>query len=90
MHTAAGEVAFIMQIGALLEDVTTERAKKELKILIAMAPETGRAIENGRESTVPLEQIVILARALYDLSTAEKNEIKNRIKIVSSRKSGEC
>ena len=35
---AAGEVAFIMQIGALLEDMTTERAKKGLKNLIALAP----------------------------------------------------
>ena len=54
---AAGEVAFIMQIGALLEDMTTERAKKGLKNLIALAPETGRVIENGKESTVPVEQI---------------------------------
>ena len=54
---AAGEVAFIMQIGALLEDMTTERAKKGLKNLIALAPETGRVIENGKENTVPVEQI---------------------------------
>ena len=53
---AAGEVAFIMQIGALLEDMTTERAKKGLKNLIALAPETGRVIENGKENTVPVEQ----------------------------------
>ncbi len=49
---AAGEVAFIMAIGALLEDMTTERAKKGLKNLIALAPETGRVIRNGKESTV--------------------------------------
>ena len=30
---AAGEVAFIMAIGAILEDKTTERAKKGLKTL---------------------------------------------------------
>ena len=54
---AAGEVAFIMEIGALLEDMTTERAKKGLRNLIALAPETGRGIENGKESTVPVEQI---------------------------------
>lgn len=54
---AAGEVAFIMEIGALLEDMTTERAKKGLKNLIALAPETGRVIANGRESVVPVDQI---------------------------------
>ena len=54
---AAGEVAFIMQIGALLEDMTTERAKKGLKNLIALAPRTGRVIQDGRERTVAVEQI---------------------------------
>ena len=54
---AAGEVAFIMQIGALLEDMTTERAKKGLKNLIALATQTGRVIQDGRERTVAVEQI---------------------------------
>ena len=54
---AAGEVAFIMEIGALLEDMTTERAKKGLKNLIALAPETGRVIRDGREVSVPVGQI---------------------------------
>ena len=31
---AAGEVAFIMALGALLEDATTNRAKKGLKKLL--------------------------------------------------------
>ena len=30
---AAGEVAFIMSVGAILEDMTTERAKKGLNII---------------------------------------------------------
>ena len=54
---AAGEVSFIMEIGALLEDMTTERAKKGLKNLIAPAPETGRVIRDGREVSVPVWQI---------------------------------
>lgn len=54
---AAGEVAFIMEIGALLEDMTTERAKKGLKNLISLAPETGRVIRDGREVSVPVWQI---------------------------------
>ncbi|MBQ8930088.1 MAG: cation-transporting P-type ATPase, partial [Oscillospiraceae bacterium] len=33
---AAGEVAFIMELGALLEDATTNRAKKGLTNLIAL------------------------------------------------------
>ncbi len=54
---AAGEVAFIMEIGALLEDMTTNRAKKGLKKLISLVPETGRVIRNGEEITVPAAQI---------------------------------
>ena len=54
---AAGEVAFIMEIGALFEDMTTDRAKKGLKNLIALTPETGRIIREGEEKTVPAEEI---------------------------------
>ncbi len=56
---AAGEVAFIMEIGALLEDMTTERAKKGLKNLIALTPETGRVIRKGKENIVPVSDIHI-------------------------------
>ena len=56
---AAGEVAFIMEIGALLEEMTTERAKKGLKKLIALSPETGRVIRNGKEYPVPVAQIAV-------------------------------
>ncbi len=56
---AAGEVAFIMEIGALLEDMTTERAKKGFKNLIALTPETGRVIREGKENIVPVSDIHI-------------------------------
>ena len=55
---AAGEVAFIMAIGALLEDATTNRAKKGLKKLISLAPTQGRRIRNGKEELIPAEKIV--------------------------------
>ena len=41
---AAGEVAFIMCIGGILEDMTVERAKKGLSKLIALAPAQGRRL----------------------------------------------
>ena len=50
---AAGEVAFIMAIGAILEDMTTERAKKGLKKLISLAPTQGRRIRDGKEEIIP-------------------------------------
>ncbi|MBS1311748.1 MAG: cation-translocating P-type ATPase [Ruminococcus sp.] len=55
---AAGEVAFIMAIGALLEDATTNRAKKGLKKLISLAPTQGRCIRNGKEEMIPAEKIM--------------------------------
>ena len=58
---AAGEVAFIMAIGAILEDKTVERAKKGLNNLINLAPQTGRVLsdENGTvtEKTVDIAEI---------------------------------
>lgn len=56
---AAGEVAFIMAIGALLEDATTSRAKKGLKKLISLAPVQGRRIKNGSEEIISAEDICI-------------------------------
>ena len=54
---AAGEVAFIMAIGALLEDATTNRAKKGLRKLISLAPTQGRRLTGGREEMIPAAQI---------------------------------
>lgn len=54
---AAGEVAFIMAIGAILEEKTTERAKKGIKKLISLTPQQGRRISNGREEMIAAEDI---------------------------------
>ena len=54
---AAGEVVFIMAIGALLEEATTNRAKKGLKNLIRLAPVKGRRIKDGKEELIPAEEI---------------------------------
>ena len=54
---AAGEVAFIMAIGAILEEMTTNRAKKGLKNLISLAPTQGRRLKGGKEEMIPAEEI---------------------------------
>ena len=56
---AAGEVAWIMALGALLEDWTVERAKKGLRNLINLTPQTGRKIVDGVEKIVPVGEIKI-------------------------------
>jgi P-type Cu+ transporter len=58
---AAGEVAFIMAIGAILEDFTVARAKKGISKLISLVPQQGRKLiqiaDSVREEIVPVEQI---------------------------------
>lgn len=58
---AAGEIAFIMAIGEILEDITVNRAKKGISQLIKLSPQQGRKIikENGKitESVVSIEEI---------------------------------
>lgn len=56
---AAGEVAFIMAIGEILEDKTTERAKRGLKKLISLAPTQGRLILDGQEKMISAEEIKV-------------------------------
>ena len=55
---AAGEVAFIMALGALLEESITERAKKGLKNLLSLSPTQGRRIKGGAAEMVAIEEIV--------------------------------
>lgn len=54
---AAGEVVFIMALGALLEDATTNRSRKGLKKLISLTPTRGRRIRDGKEEMIPADQI---------------------------------
>lgn len=56
---AAGEVAFIMAIGGILETATANRAKAGLHHLLDMAPTMGRLLINGEEKWVAAEEIQI-------------------------------
>ncbi|MCL2299125.1 MAG: cadmium-translocating P-type ATPase [Firmicutes bacterium] len=56
---AAGEVAFIMAIGGILEEKTVARAQKGLKQLISLQPAQGRRIVGGKEETVPIAQVAL-------------------------------
>lgn len=56
-YFAAGEVALIMQIGSLLEDYTSGKAKKGIEKLIRLTPQTAHVIRNGMEMELPAEQV---------------------------------
>lgn len=56
---AAGEVAFIMQLGSLLEDITVSKARSGIEKLVHLTPQTARVLRGGSEETVPAEEVQI-------------------------------
>ncbi|HIZ56093.1 MAG TPA: cation-translocating P-type ATPase [Firmicutes bacterium] len=56
---AAGEVAFIMQLGALLEDLTVAKARAGIEKLVHLTPQTARVLKNGAETMVPAEKVQV-------------------------------
>ena len=54
---AAGEVAFIMQLGALLEDLTVAKARSGIEKLIHLTPRTARKVEGKSETVIPAQQV---------------------------------
>nr|WP_201779738.1 cation-translocating P-type ATPase [Oxobacter pfennigii] len=56
---AAGEVAFIMAVGAYLEERTVAKAREGIEKLVHLTPTTARVIRNGEETIVPAEQVQV-------------------------------
>lgn len=56
---AAGEVAFIMQLGALLEDLTVAKARAGIEKLVHLTPQTARLITDDGEKIIRAEQVKI-------------------------------
>ena len=56
---AAGEVAFIMQVGGLLEELTVARARAGIEKLVHLTPQTARVLRDGKESIIPAEDVKV-------------------------------
>lgn len=54
---AAGEVAFIMQLGGLLEELTVARARAGIEKLVHLTPQTARVLKDGKEEIIPADQV---------------------------------
>ena len=54
---AAGEVAFIMQIGGLLEELTVAKARAGIEKLVHLTPRTARRQGPDGEEIIPAEQV---------------------------------
>ena len=56
---AAGEVAFIMQLGGLLEELTVAKARAGIEKLIHLTPRTARRISEGSETVIPAQEVAV-------------------------------
>ncbi len=53
----AAVVSFVMVLGSLIEQATSESARKAIQSLIDIAPDTATVLVGGRERAVPLDQV---------------------------------
>ena len=56
-YFAAGEVALIMQIGSLLEDYTSGKARESIEKLVRLTPQTARVLRGGAAVEIPVEKV---------------------------------
>ena len=56
---AAGEVAFIMQLGGLLEELTVAKARAGIEKLVHLTPQTARVLHMDKEDIIPAEQVKV-------------------------------
>ena len=54
---AAGEVAFIMTVGAFFEERTVAKARAGIKKLVRLTPATARIVADGVESIIPAADV---------------------------------
>ncbi len=77
---AAGEVAFIMQLGGLLEELTVARARAGIEKLVHLTPQTARVITGGKETAVPAGAVKV----------GEDSSIHRMIRLVQSADAGKA
>lgn len=56
---AAGEVAFIMTLGALLEEHTVAKAKSGIEKLVNLTPTIARVIVDGKEKMIKAKDVLV-------------------------------
>ncbi len=55
---AAGEVAFIMQLGGLLEELTVAKARAGIEKLVSLTPAKARKIKDEKEIEISAQEVV--------------------------------
>ncbi len=54
---AAGEIAWIMTIGSLLEELTVEKAQAGIAELVKLSPETARVLRDGKPEMIAADDV---------------------------------
>jgi Cd2+/Zn2+-exporting ATPase len=55
----AAVVSFVMTFGGLIEKVTSESARKAIKSLVRISPETATLLKGDEEKTVPIDRVSV-------------------------------
>lgn len=58
-YFAAAEIAFIMQLGAMLEDFTVSKAQAGIERLVKLTPTTARIVRDDKEQVVPVDIVEV-------------------------------
>lgn len=58
-YFAAGEVAWIMQLGSLLEDFTAKKAGEGIRALVAMTPQRAHVLRDGKLVDALVEEVTV-------------------------------
>jgi len=53
----AAVVSFVMTLGALIEQVTSESARKAIKSLMSITPQVATVLEGGKQRKVPISEV---------------------------------
>ena len=56
---AAGEIAFIMQLGSLLEERTVAKARAGIEKLVRLTPRTARRVTAAGEESIPAKAVAV-------------------------------
>ncbi|MEE4164655.1 MAG: cation-translocating P-type ATPase [Desulfocapsaceae bacterium] len=55
----AAVVSFVMTFGGLIEQITSESARKAIKSLVRISPETATVITDDEEKTIPIDKVSV-------------------------------
>lgn len=58
-YFAAAEIAFIMQLGAMLEEFTVSKAQSGIEKLVNLTPTTARLVRNSKEEILPADVVMV-------------------------------